>query len=52
MDILAHMLWTNAGGKGINAIVEKKRKPELKVNLAWATFFRRLSGSVCVCVGV
>lgn len=39
MDILAHMLWTNAGGKGINAIVEKKRKPELKVNLAWATFF-------------
>jgi hypothetical protein len=26
MDILAHMLWTNAGGKGINAIVEKKTK--------------------------
>jgi hypothetical protein len=39
MDILAHMLWTNAGGKGLNTVLEKKEKSELKVNLAWTTFF-------------
>jgi hypothetical protein len=39
MDILAHMLWANAGGKGLNKVLEKKEKPEWKLNLAWTTFF-------------
>lgn len=39
MDILAHMLWANAGGKGLNKIIEKKEKPTPKLNLAWTTFF-------------
>jgi hypothetical protein len=37
MDILAHMLWANYGGRVGNKTLEKKKKPLIK--LPWITFW-------------
>jgi uncharacterized membrane protein len=37
MDILAHMLWANYGARAGNKVLEKKKKPLIK--LAWVTFW-------------
>jgi len=39
MDILAHTLWANAGGKGLNKVLDKKGKPKLKVHVGWTAFW-------------
>lgn len=38
MDIFAHVLWTNAGARGLNKIAEKKGK-KLKIHVGWTAFF-------------
>ncbi len=38
MDILAHTLWANYGGRAANKLISKKKKNIPKINIFWVSF--------------